>query len=310
MFPTQLRLLAYLNGCKLKVDEFVYNAIYLFYLAYANSHTNGKKCFGDDFIQPWWVMEKAREVYQLSKHEIDSFVKNEMKKDGPQCAFLVNRTEAQKRGMTLIQLLGEARSQYAKFQWKKRIEVLVPYIDNGYTNQQLADKLKEIRGEEFDKKTVGKYVKAYREYRKLNVKNFGKVHVNPDGESGNGRKNAVFDDLFRSDLIRFDNFSDSDTPTATATTPPVLTLSSDIHTSPSSIMGGISSTTSQIAVANIARLADVELRQEQFNSLYDDSLPDKENKKRIEEKLGIKGRTYYNYKNKRSKAHRLHKGTV
>ena len=172
MFPTQLRLLAYLNGCKLKVDEFVFNAIYLFYLAYANSNTNGKKCFGDDFIQPWWVMEKALEVYQLSKREIDSFVKNEMKKDGPQCAFLVNRTEAQKRGMTLVQLLGEARSQYAKFQWKKRIEVLIPYIDSGYTNHQLADKLKEIRGEEFRPETIGSHVAQYRDYRvKQEVKN-------------------------------------------------------------------------------------------------------------------------------------------
>ena len=165
MLPTQLKLLAYLNGCKLKVDEFVFNAIYLFHLAYANSHINGKKCFGDDFIQPWWVMEKAREIYQLSKREIDSFVRNEMKKDGPQCAFLVNRTEAEKRGMTLKQLLGEARSQYAKFQWKKRIEVLVPFINNGYTNPQLADKLKELRGEEFTPETIGQHVAKFREYR-------------------------------------------------------------------------------------------------------------------------------------------------
>ena len=295
MLPTQLKLLAYLNGCKLKIDEFVYNAIYLFYLAYANSHIDGKKCFGDDFIQPWWVMEKAREIYQLSKREIDSFVKNEMKKDGPQCAFLVNRTEAEKRGMTLKQLLGEARSQYAKYQWKKRIEVLVPYINNGYTNQQLADKLKEIRGEEFKPGTIGSHVAQYRDYRvKQEVKN--------ENGYGNALKMNLEipenEDFTRKNCANFDfscennDFSGVPVPELSVADP---ASSAPFLTPRPCIMGGILSSTHQIAVANDARMKDADRRRKRFGKLYlqHQSLSDKERKEIIKKEMGISDRTYY-----------------
>ena len=292
MFPTQLRLLAYLNGCKLKVDEFVYNAIYLFYLAYANSHTNGKKCFGDDFIQPWWVMEKSREVYQLSKREIDSFVKNEMKKDGPQCAFLVNRTEAQKRGMTLIQLLGEARSQYAKFQWKKRIEALVPYIDNGYTNQQLADKLKEIRGEEFKPETIGSHVAQYRDYRvKQDVKN----RMGGDNAPKMNSEMPEDEDFTRKNCGDFAVFYENNNISSVPVTPVAVPACSASLTPRPFIMGGILSSTHQIAVANDARMKDADRRRKRFGKLYlqHQSLSDKERKEIIKKEMGISDRTYY-----------------
>lgn len=306
MLPTQLKLLAYLNGCKLKVDEFVFNAIYLFHLAYANSHINGKKCFGDDFIQPWWVMEKAREIYQLSKREIDSFVRNEMKKDGPQCAFLVNRTEAEKRGMTLKQLLGEARSQYAKFQWKKRIEVLVPFINNGYTNSQLADKLKELRGEEFTPETIGQHVAKFRKYRCEEGEKDGFENGKVLEISDLGSKNALF-----YENIHFpDNFSTSQQPSShvdptaslTPSTPSTPTFAASTATTASApsivtdIMGGILTRTDQIAVANEARFRDVKQRTKQFVELYNPLLTDKENRVVVTTTMGISDRQYYNLK--------------
>ena len=292
MLPTQLKLLAYLNGCKLKIDEFVFNAIYLFYLAYANSHLDGKKCFGDDFIQPWWVMEKAREIYHLSKREIDSFVRNEMKKDGPQCAFLVNRIEAEKRGMTLKQLLGKARSQYAKYQWKKRIEVLVPFINNGYTNPQLAVKLKELRGEEFTPETIGSHVAEYRDYR-----------VNHDAKNGNGHGDSPEinsempenEDFNRKNRAVFDFSCDNSDFSSAPVIPMTARACSALSTPRSIIMGGISSTTHQIAVANDARMKDADRRRKRFGKLYlqHRSLSDKDRKEIIKKEMGISDRTYY-----------------
>ena len=215
-----------------------------------------------------------------------------MKKDGPQCAFLVNRTEAEKRGMTLKQLLGEARSQYAKYQWKKRIEVLVPFINNGYTNQQLADKLKELRGEEFKPETIGSHVAEYRDYRvNHDVKN-GNGHgdspeINsemPENEDFNRKNRAVFDfSCYNSDF--------SSAPVI----PMTARACSALSTPRSIIMGGISFTTHQIAVANDARMKDADRRRKRFGKLYlqHRSLPDKERKEIIKKEMGISDRTYY-----------------
>ena len=53
--------------------------------------------------------------------------------------------------------------------------------------------------------------------------------------------------------------------------------------------------------ANEARFEDALWKEEQFNRLYKDILPDKKNKERIREELGIGERTYYKLKDRRRK---------
>lgn len=61
------------------------------------------------------------------------------------------------------------------------------------------------------------------------------------------------------------------------------------------IMGGILSSTHQIAVANDARMKDADRRRKRFGKLYlqHQSLPDKERKEIIKKEMGISDRTYY-----------------
>jgi hypothetical protein len=66
------------------------------------------------------------------------------------------------------------------------------------------------------------------------------------------------------------------------------------------IMGGILSSTHQIAVANDARMKDADRRRKRFGKLYlqHQSLPDKERKEIIKKEMGISDRTYYYNKKK------------
>ena len=70
---------------------------------------------------------------------------------------------------------------------------------------------------------------------------------------------------------------------------------SELSTPRSIIIGGISSTTHQIAVANDARMKDADRRRKRFGKLYlqHRSLPDKDRKEIIKKEMGISDRTYY-----------------
>ena len=300
----QLQMLQYMNNFELKLDQLVFHAIYLFHFAYCNADEKGKKCYGKEFITPAWVMDKATQIYYQSEDEIKHFIEDELKKDEGQCAFLVNRQTAISRGMTIMQLLGEARHQYNQFLWEPRIEILMPYIQKAYSNSKLAKILERETGEVFKPETIGSHVAKYRDYR-----------VNQDAKNENGHGNAPKMNLEMPEnehftrkicanlYFSYDNKEFSSVPVAPEAAPACCALSNP-H---SHIMGGKLSPTHQSAVttkltkANRARRSDANWKQQQFNNVYDDESSDKENKIRIRRELGIGERSYYKYKEKRKK---------
>ena len=300
----QLQMLQYMNNFELKLDQLVFHAIYLFHFAYCNADEKGKKCYGKEFITPAWVMDKATQIYYQSEDEIKHFIEDELKKDEGQCAFLVNRQTAISRGMTIMQLLGEARHQYNQFLWEPRIEILMPYIQKAYSNSKLAKILERETGEVFKPETIGSHVAKYRDYR-----------VNQDAKNENGHGNAPKKNLEMPEnehftrkicanlYFSYDNKEFSSVPVAPEAAPACCALSNP-H---SHIMGGKLSPTHQSAVttkltkANRARRSDANWKQQQFNNVYDDESSDKENKIRIRRELGIGERSYYKYKEKRKK---------
>ena len=111
----------------------------------------------------------ARVVYQMSKKDIKTLVKAELEKS--ECAYLVNRAEAEKRDISVLKLLGEARHEYTEYRWAKWIEILMPYIKQGLSNKKLAEILEEETatkskpGVKLTPKTIGRHVAKFREYR-------------------------------------------------------------------------------------------------------------------------------------------------
>jgi hypothetical protein len=156
----------------------------------------------------------------------------------------------------------------------------------------LADKLKEIRGEEFKADTIGKHVKKNRFYRMGEKQKGSKFDDKVLRTEGKAQKNVVF----KCDLIGLDKKTSDFTIPETSTTSHTSYSSQPPH---SLIMGGILSSTDQIAVANSARMKDADFRRKRFSKLYlqHQSLPDKERKEIIKKEMGISDRTYY-YKKK------------
>jgi hypothetical protein len=281
-----------MNNFELTLDQLVFHAIYLFHIAYCNSDLKGKKCYGKEFITPAWVMDKATDIYYQSEDEIKHLIKDELKKDESQCAFLVNRQTAASRGVSVFHLLGEARRQYSQFLWKPRIEILMPYIQKAYSNSRLAKILERETGEVFDAKTIGTHVAPLREYR---VKQAGKSleeRANVPKKGTEVPVNEQFERKICGDFaVIYENNNFSSVPV-----PPVADLLCSASFTPrSSIMGGILSTTHQIAVANSAKKRDADWRRKRFGKLYlqHRSLPDKERKEIIKKEMGISDRTYY-----------------
>ena len=292
ILSVQLQMLQYMNNFELTLDQLVFHAIYLFHIAYCNSDLKGKKCYGKEFITPAWVMDKAAEIYYQSEDEIKHLIKDELKKDESQCAFLVNRQTAASRGVSVLHLLGEARRQYSHFLWKPRIEILMPYIQKAYSNSRLAKILERETGEVFDAKTIGTHVAPFRRYRlKQEGKSLEGCGNVPEKESEVPENEQLKRKICGDFAVFYENNNFSRVP-VTPVADPVCSAS---FIPRPSIMGGILSTTHQIAVANSARKRDADWRRKRFGKLYlqHRSLPDKERKEIIKKEMGISDRTYY-----------------
>lgn len=300
----QLCLIAYMNQFELTIDQLVFHAIYLFHIAYCNLDKQGKRCYGKNYITPAMVMDKACQVYQLSEKEIEKQIEAEVEKDKP--AFIVSRLEAEKWGMSVLQLLGEARHQYTEYLWQQWEEILEPYVKLGWNNKQLAEKLEEEIGVERSKDNVGRHMNKYRDrLRKRALKAIRaetSAAVAPLSllnfylQSADNEWFAKINlDFFRGFFdININNFLFHASPTVQTARP-----STALPASPNNVLGGILSRQHQIGVnnkneaRNIARAQDKLLRRQLFMKHYDPTLKDGENRKKITTLLGISNSTYY-----------------
>ena len=168
----------------------------------------------------------------------------------------------------------------------------MPYIQKAYSNSRLAKILERETGEVFDAKTIGTHVAPLREYRvKLAGKSLEERGNVPKKES-EVTENKQFERKICGDFaVIYENNDFSSVP-VTPVADPVFSTS---FTPRSSIMGGILSTTHQIAVANSAKKRDADWRRKRFGKLYlqHRSLPDKERKEIIKKEMDISDRTYY-----------------
>lgn len=320
----QLELIAYMHNFELTIDQLVFHAIYLFHVAYCNLEPDGTKCSGNDYITPKEVMDIARRVYQLNKKDMEELVKAELKKD--ECAYLVNRAEAEKRGISVLKRLGEARHEYTEYRWRRWLKILRPYAEQGLSNNKLAEILeqetatKKKPGVKFTPKTIGSHVAKFREYRKKDVEGVGEKPVEmlnrttkTLGISDLNVKNALISENneFWGSFSTFEQPSSPVAPTASLTpstsSTPTFTASTDTSVpSPSvvtDIMGGILTGTDQIGVnkrsmseANEARFLDAKHKEKRFAELYNPQLRDKENCEVITAAIGISPSHYYNLK--------------
>ena len=306
----QLELIAYMHNFELTIDQLVFHVIYLFHVAYCNLEPEGTMCSGNDYITPKEVMDIARRVYQLNKKDMEELVKAELKKD--ECAYLVNRAEAEKRGISVLKLLGEARHEYTEYRWKRWLIILRPYAEQGLSNKKLAEILeqetatKKMPGVKLTAKTIGSHVAKFRKYRCEEGEKDGFENGKVLEISDLGSKNA----LFYENIHLPDSFSTSQQPSShvdptaslTPSTPSTPTFAASTATTVSApsvvtdIMGGILTRTDQIAVANEARFRDVKQRTKQFVELYNPLLTDKENRVVVTTTMGISDRQYYNLK--------------
>ena len=286
----QLELIAYMHNFELTIDQLVFHAIYLFHVAYCNLEPDGTKCSGNDYITPKEVMDIARRVYQLNKKDMEELVKAELKKD--ECAYLVNRAEAEKRGISVLKLLGEARHEYTEYRWRRWLKILRPYAEQGLSNNKLAEILeqetatKKKPGVKFTPKTIGSHVAKFREYRLERVEEDKLwpqkvLKINKLDE-----KFALFSDSYDS------NCSVSASEESLWRAEPSVSFHSPFTQSVINT-GGILSQSSQIAVANEARFRDVDQRTKQFVELYNPQLTDKENRVVVTTTMGISDRQYY-----------------
>lgn len=320
----QLELIAYMHNFELTIDQLVFHAIYLFHVAYCNLEPDGTMCSGSDYITPKEVMDIARRVYQLNKKDMEELVKAELKKD--ECAYLVNRAEAEKRGISVLKLLGEARHEYTEYRWSRWLKILRPYAEQGLSNKKLAEILeqetatKKKHGVKFTPKTIGSHVAKFRVYRKKDADGVGEKPLKKLKKTSKvleinclNVKNAVisennnfFESISTSQLpsspvdltASFTPYTSS-TPTFTASTDtsaPAPSVATDI-------MGGILTRTDQIGVnksrmseANEARFMDAKQKEIRFAELYNPQLKDKENCEVITAAIGISPSHYYNLK--------------
>ena len=290
ILAAQLELIAYMHNFELTVDQLVFHALYLFHFAYCNNELDGRPCSGNDRITPKDVMDMARVVYQMSKKDIKTLVKAELEKS--ECAYLVNRAEAEKRDISVLKLLGEARHEYTEYRWAKWIEILMPYIKQGLSNKKLAEILEEETatkskpGVKLTPKTIGRHVAKFREYRLERVEEDKLwpqkvLKINKLDE-----KFALFSDSYDS------NCSVSASEESLWRAEPSVSFHSPFTQSVINT-GGILSQSSQIAVANEARFRDVDQRTKQFVELYNPQLTDKENRVVVTTTMGISDRQYY-----------------
>ena len=276
ILKAQLELIVYMNNFELTIDQLVFHAIYLFHFAYCNEELNGKTCQGEEYITPKAVMDIAREVYQESKEDMEELIVAEIKKD--ECAFMVNRSEAEKRGITLSQLLGEARRQYHVHQWREWVNILMPHIEKGASNRNLAKILENKTGVKRSPDTIGEHVKGFRTYRRKNAKNT-KYRL------GKGKKNAQNCEKMGSNTQKWIELSQEEQKI------PIESSKDNINN-----REPILSKIPQTAVANDARYMDAQRKFDSFVRLYNPSKTDKENKAKIVKSLRISDRTYYKYK--------------
>jgi len=276
ILKAQLELIVYMNNFELTIDQLVFHAIYLFHFAYCNEELNGTTCQGEEYITPKAVMDIAREVYQESKEDMETLIVAEIKKD--ECAFMVNRSEAEKRGITLSQLLGEARRQYHVHQWREWVNILMPHIEKGASNRNLAKILENKTGVKRSPDTIGEHVKEFRTYRRKNAKNT-KYRL------GKGKKNAQNCEKMGSNTQKWIELSQEEQKI------PIESSKDNINN-----REPILSKIPQTAVANDARYMDAQRIFDSFVRLYNPSKTDKENKAKIVKSLRISDRTYYKYK--------------
>lgn len=303
ILATQLKLLIYIHNFDIAIDQLVYHALYLWDFAYCNEDGEGKPTRGKNFVTPKMLLEMARNIYQTSDKEIKEFVdsenKNKEDKTKHKCSILVNPKDAERRGVSLRELVNEAQHQLYDYLWQQWVEILRPYVMKGISNTKLAIILKKEVGVEFSGDMVGRRVEEIREkYRK-------KVRKNVQNRSRRAFKTRKLSE------------KSSSTSVAPASVAPAAAMggwsSADADADAfSSIVNkeeAILSIYHQNAVtaerrmdkANEARFEDALWKEEQFNRLYKDILPDKKNKERIREELSIGERTYYKLKDRRRK---------
>ena len=137
----------------------------------------------------------------------------------------------------------------------------------------------------------------YRDYRvKQDVKN----RMGGDNAPKMNSEMPEDEDFTRKNCGDFAVFYENKNNSRVPVTPVAVPACSASLTPRPFIMGGILSSTHQIAVANDARMKDADRRRKRFGKLYlqHQSLPDKERKEIIKKEMGISDRTYYYNKKK------------
>ena len=267
----QLNFVRHIHDYGLQIDQLVYHAFAIFNLAYSNLNDDGTQCTGDDVITPRMIRDIALEVLKKKPEEVIELIKKEIEKNRKQ--FMVNRDAAIEANISVLKLLGLARSEYYQSRWENYRELLKPYIKRGWSNRNLAKKLEELTGCNYTPKHVGKKIKDLRDYRKESHKK----HENRGEKTPKQTKLGSFHSQIPSE----------------ETLPPHSYQESSKEMIKE--IGSILSINPQSAVPNIGRKLDKQRRLEQFRRLYRDHETVTENLKRITKRLKISERTFYKY---------------